>query len=78
MSKVRYEIRKNELQEEREGNKGEIEYATFSNYDAANEIRAIKSLRWTNATLHNENRVERKQSTKGKTIVQKTYREREK
>jgi hypothetical protein len=34
---------RNELQEEREGNKGEIEYATFSNYDAANEIRVIKA-----------------------------------
>jgi hypothetical protein len=69
---------RNELQDERKVNKREIEYTTFSNYDAANELRLIKRLRWTNATLLNENRVERKQRTKGKTNVQKAYREREK
>jgi hypothetical protein len=69
---------RNELQKEREGYKGEIEYNAFSNYDAANELRVIKRLRWTNATLRNKNHVERKQRTKEKTNLQKAYREREK
>jgi hypothetical protein len=42
---------RNELQKERKGYKGDINYTAFSNYDAANELTAIRRLGRANATL---------------------------
>lgn len=52
---------RNELQKGRKGYKGDINYIAFSNYDAANELIAIRRLRRANATLHYENHIERKE-----------------